>query len=198
MKNIFKFLGIAVLACGMMVSCGKDNPEEGTDTTPVTPPAPQRSFTVTYGSTNLDITSFQAIDKTAEGYLTVYGYENGEQNSRFVQGFLESTVVANATYESTGGDVMNYRDPSVTYYDADGVLSRDGSVGTYYGHYTIPATFIENVTAIDLNALTMSANWTAKVILLADYVANQGNMDACAQTDFSGNINNMTWVWKQQ
>ena len=85
MKNIFKFLGIAVLACGMMVSCGKDNPEEGTDTTPVTPPAPQRSFTVTYGSTNLDITSFQAVNHSDEGYLTVYGYESGEQNSRFVQ-----------------------------------------------------------------------------------------------------------------
>lgn len=198
MKNIFKFLGIAVLACGMMVSCGKDNPEEGTDTTPVTPPAPQRSFTATFGSTNLDITSFQAVNHSDEGYLTVYGYENGEQNSRFVQGFLEATVVANGTYESTGGDVMNYRDPSVTYYDADGVLSRDGSAATYYGHYTIPESFIENVTAIDLNALTMSANWTAKVILLSDYVANQGNMDACAQTDFSGNINNMTWVWKQQ
>ena len=195
MKNIFKFLGIALMASAMMVACDKTN-EESTDTTPVTPPAPQSSFVVSFNNAEMTVTDFQAIDKTSEGYITVYGYESNAQNSRFVQGFLESSVIADATYQSTGGDIMNYRDPSQTYYDADGVLNRSGEAGTYYAHYTLPETFVENVTAVDLNALTMSANWTATVITLDEYVSNNGATDLCTQYPFSGVITNMTWTWR--
>ena len=45
MKNIFKFFGIAVLACGLMVACGKEN-NDPTDSTPDTPDNPQPTYSV--------------------------------------------------------------------------------------------------------------------------------------------------------
>ena len=192
MKNIFKFMGIALMACSLTVACGSDENDDNNNEEPQN----TASFVVTLDNENMQVTEFLAVDHTAEGYLTVYGYESADQNSRFVQGFLESTVVSDATYESTSGDIMQFKDPANTYYDADGILSQEGQPGTYYNHYTKPATFIENVTAVDLNALTMSANWTAKIVMLSDAVA-AGSFDAAPEHDFSGNINNMTWAWAQ-
>lgn len=193
MKNIFKFMGIALMACSLtFVSCSNDDDDT---TTPDNPQGNTASFVVTLDGATMQVTDFQAIDHTDEGYLTVYGYESADQNSRFVRGFLESTVVSGATNESTG-DYINFCDPANTYYDADGIFSQEGQPGTYYNHYTKPATFVENVTAIDLNALTMSANWTAKVVMLADAAAAM-SFEGIPEVDFSGNINNMTWAWAE-
>ena len=188
MKNIFKVMGVALLACSMiMVSCKKD--ENGDE--PENPT--QSSFTFNFNNQNRTVTEFLADDHTDEGYLTVYGYETASQNSCFVQGFLEATVIANGTYQSTGGDIMQFRDPSYTYTDDQGILGDAGDV--YWGWNTVQSSFIENVTAVDLNALTMSANWTAKVFAIEDYIAAGGSTPNNL-IDFTGNINNMAWTWK--
>jgi hypothetical protein len=136
-----------------------------------------------------------AVDKTAEGYITLYGYKNASagQNDIFVQGFLESSVVSGATYESTDGDIMNYRDPNIIFTDTENLLGQ-GAGGQFWGIATVPSTFVENITAVDLNALTMSGNWSAKTVLLEDY-AEAGSFDGLTQTDFTGNMVNMTWTW---
>lgn len=54
MKNIFKFMGIALMAGAMMVACNPDTPEPE-DTTPDTPtPQPTVSAKVTFGSVSWD------------------------------------------------------------------------------------------------------------------------------------------------
>lgn len=192
MKNIFKLLGIAALACSMMVACGPDETEVP-DPTPTPDPQPQSRFVINFDGVETAVIDYQAVDHTDEGYLTVYGYttENG-QNGIFTMGYLESTVVANATYQSTSGDIMNYRDPNKTYYDAESVLGNEPA--TYWGWVSQSSTFIENVTAVDLNTLTMSANWTVNVVDIADYIANQG-FDGCTAHPFTGEMLNATWAW---
>lgn len=184
MKNIFKFMGVALLACSMiMVSCKKDD-----DTN-------ESKMSVKHGTTAFDAASVLAVDKTAEGYITLYGYKNASagQNDIFVQGFLESSVVSGATYESTDGDIMNYRDPNIIFTDTENLLGQ-GAGGQFWGIATVPSTFVENITAVDLNALTMSGNWSAKTVLLEDY-AEAGSFDGLTQTDFTGEMVNMTWTW---
>lgn len=48
MKNIFKMMGVALMACSLMVACGPKDPEENNDTTPVDPPAPSYSVTINW------------------------------------------------------------------------------------------------------------------------------------------------------
>ena len=193
MKNIFKFLGIAVLACGMMVACGGNDPEENTDTTPVTPPAPQSSFTVNFDGQSWEAVQFLAVDHSDEGYVTVYGYKTnqGEQGI-YVNGFLETTP-GNYDYEGTGGDIINYRDPAVIFVDTDNFLGQ-GEGKAFWGYYTIPSSFAEVVTACDLNALTMSASWSANVIMLEDY-ATTGDMTQCTNYPLSGEMVNAAFTW---
>lgn len=186
MKNIFKFMGIALMACSLtMVSCSKDE-EGGSDT-------PNASFSATLGSETMTVIDFKAADHSDEGYLTVYGYESTANDSRFVQGFLETTP-GTYDYQGTEGDIMNWRDPSYIYTDTEGVLGEAGS--QYWGYNTNPSSFQEIVTAVDLNALTMSATWTAEVFHIEDYIA-AGGMDGIEMIPFSGSINNMTWTWAE-
>ena len=44
MKNIFKLMGVALMACSLMVACGSDENEDPVDTTPVTPPTHPTNF----------------------------------------------------------------------------------------------------------------------------------------------------------
>lgn len=196
MKNIFKFFGFAVLACSMMVACGGDEENPGNEPGNDNPPAPQSSFVFNFDGDDYTVIDFQAVNHSDEGYLTVYGYTTNQgQSGIFTQGFLESTVIANGTYESTLGDIMNFRDPNMTYYDAEGILdNQNHQPATYWGWASEGSTFVENVTAIDLNARTMSANWTVNVVALEDYVNNQGYA-GCTGHPFTGEIINSTWAW---
>lgn len=187
MKNIFKFMGVALLACSMiMVSCKKDDENSN-----------ESKLSVKHGTTAFDAASVMAVDYSAEGYLTLYGYKSASagQNDIFVQGFLESSVVSGATYESTEGDIMNYRDPNIIFTDTENLIGQ-GAGGQFWGILTVPSTFVENITAIDLNALTMSGNWSAKTVLTEDYAENGVSFDGLTQmTDFTGEMVNMTWTW---
>ena len=194
MKNIFKFLGIALMASAMMVACGDKENTDGTDTTPVTPPAPTSSFTMNFDGTAYTIIDFQAVDHTSDGYITVYGYTTAQgENGIYTNGFLEATVVSNATYQSTGGDIMNFRDPSFIYVDVDGLLGDPNT--SYWGWNCSSSTFVENVTAVDLNALTMSANWTVQVFSITDYIDANGDLSGVTLHPFTGEMVNAKWTW---
>ncbi|MBP5663803.1 MAG: hypothetical protein J6X16_05995 [Bacteroidales bacterium] len=199
-----KFLGIALLACGLMfTSCKKDdktanngnndqteNPGDGGQTTP-------DGTTIKFNGTSWTAAAIEAIDFTAESYLTLYIEKTAGCSSQysdiFVQGFLESVPVTNATYQSTSGDIMNYRDPNYIYTDEDGILGDAG--GTYWGWNTVQSSFVENVTAVDLNALTMSANFTANVFDIVDYIAAGGAIPSNLYP-LEGTLKNASWSWR--
>lgn len=204
-----KFLGIALLACGLMfTSCKKDNPKP-TDNTSETPggggetpgggggETPANGATISFNGGSWVAANVEGVDRTSDDYITFYiektsGCSNN-QSDVFLQGFLESVVCSNATYESTGGDVMHYRDPNFTYTDNDNALGQ-GAGQVFWGWSVATSTFVENITAVDLNALTMSGNFSEQVYSLEDYVANglqvPSNTYPC-----TGTLNNMSWSW---
>lgn len=209
-----RFLGIALLACGMMfTSCKKDdttannnnnsgqseNPGGGGGTNPgggggqTTPDG----ATITFNGTTWTAAAVNAVDHSDEGYLTLYVEKTAgcsqQYNDVFMLGFLESTPVSDATYQSTNGDLMNYRDPNFTYTDNDNALGQ-GAGQTFWGWSVATSTFVENVTAIDLNAQTMSGNFSEQIYSLEDYVA--AGLQVPSNTyPCTGTLKNMTWTW---
>lgn len=207
-----KFLGIALLACGMMfTSCKKDdttannnnnsgqseNPGGGGGTNPgggggqTTPDG----TTITFNGSTWTAANLGAVDHTSDNYLTFIIEKTSGCSSQatdtYLQGFMESVVIADATYESTEGDCMSYYDPSYIYTDNDGVLGDAG--GQYWGWNAYKQSFVENVTAVDLNALTMSANFTEDVFDIVDYINAGGLPDNMYQ--LKGTMTNAHWTW---
>ena len=75
---------------------------------------------------------------------TVKALVASSQEDIYTNGFLECVPVSGATYESTGGDIMHYRDPNYTFTDDQGLLGDPGT--TYWGYNTLSNTFLENIT----------------------------------------------------
>ena len=158
-------------------------------------PVLQGSTTVSFNGNSWNAANMTAYDKTAEGYLYAEFYKvaNSEENI-YCDGFLEITP---GNYDfATNQDIMNYRDPNYTYYDAAGILDENGEVYTYWGWNTNSSSFQESVTAVDLNALTMSGSWSAEVFSIEDYVTYLQNGTMPDMKPFSGTITNMPWTWK--
>lgn len=178
MKNIFKFLSIALVAGAMMVACEKD-PENGTtDTTGNTPVNPQpqpqeRGVNVTFGSetwTAGDVTAIYGTVQAGWSAFQVTAYkETGalpafmllsklEQGSQTVNAIIET--VSDTTY----GDytaVTGYDNEYVNlqYYDSQEALQYTQGQRGDYG--MLNATV--NVTAYDATAMTLTANVTAQM-----------------------------------
>ena len=196
MKNIFKFLGLAVLACGMMVACGNDTPEEGNDTTPVNPnpPAPQESYKINYLS-EWEVGATAWLDHTDENYLTIYAWKSADDamvtqgfSDVLIYGFMES-VPGESDYTASAGDCMNLTDPTSTfYYEGDD----NNEAGNYYKYTTATtkSTFVENVTSFDANTMRYTATWAEQYMDVEAYLA--GNE---VYGEMTGTIVNYPVVW---
>ena len=88
MKNIFKFMGIALLAGGLMVACNHEETEEPdttpTDTTPVTPPAPQSSVDITWGGEAQTIGIVDAYKYSSGSTVFILNAAQGLENGNYV------------------------------------------------------------------------------------------------------------------
>ena len=155
---------------------------------------PQNEAKITFNGNSWVAANAIGIDMTAEDWIYFYFFKvASSQNDPYCEGPLESVPVANATYESTGGDNMSYRDPNHTYVDVDGVLGQGAGV-EYWGWQSITSTFVENITAVDLNALTISGDWSVQVGDVATY-AETGDWGTLKP--FTGKMTNATWTMQQ-
>lgn len=201
MKNIFKIMGIAVLACGMMVACNKpeeDNNNNNNDNGGGNnnQQEQQDGFFVTMKGATWQAVDFLAryTEETEQydAYLTLEAYKTADDDSPYVKGFLQASVVSGATYNSTGGDYITYTDPNDIYVDSEGILSRDGQPGQYYNFAPDVSSFVENITAIDVNATKISGDWKINYVDIPTYIANQGSY-AGAQ-EMKGVMRNAVWT----
>ena len=201
MKKIFKLMAVAMIAVSLptFVACSSDDEE---DDTPDNPQPQAGAYTINFNGNSWNAAGdVAAVDHTDEAYLTLYAYQDATEAANqtnpqqcmnpVVFGFLESTVCSNATYESTAGDCM-------TYYDANYIYTSDGTdgleAGSYYKYNVIKSSFTENVTAIDLTALYISANWNEQVFDIVQYLANQGESYGTTMP-LTGNLDNVHWTW---
>ena len=191
MKNIFKFFGIAVLACGMMVACGDKNEGDNTDTTPDTPTPAASVYTINYqGTWQPGATYF--IDHTDQNYMTIYAWKSADDylvtsgnSDVLIVGFME-TVVGEFDYAGTQ-DRMELSDPTTFYYEGD----EDNEAGNYFKYQADPSTFIENVTAFDANTLRYSATWAEQYYDVEEY-ATAGTVNYAEMT---GTFQNFQITW---
>ncbi|MCR5445062.1 MAG: hypothetical protein K6E96_05215 [Bacteroidales bacterium] len=201
MKNIFKFLSIALMAGAMMVACG-DDPVEPTDTTPDTPqpPAPQQaSYKVTYpqGEAAWEPGANVFVDHTADNYMTIYTWKSADDYmvtqspaDIMLNGFMETVACTDATNESTDGDCMNLYDPThLFHYDGDD----QNEAGDYLKYSTsgLEATFVETVTSFDANTMRYNANW-AQQYMDVEALATTG---AQSYGEMSGVFTNFPIEW---
>lgn len=166
MKNIFRILSVALVAGSMLfVACGKEDdpvtptpsnptdttstPTTPTDTTPVNPPAPAAPIVVTLDGTATEYTIFmgavdgdELISVIAENAAAVSDTTN--MNYIYIWG---RKTVGTFPYDATA------QNPWIQIYEASAVAWTSGSAGAVG----------ETVTAVDLNAHTLTATFTGSV-----------------------------------
>lgn len=133
-------------------------------------------------------------DYTSDGYITFVIFKTANSaDDVYLQGFLESTPCQGATYESTGGDYFKYYDANNTWVDEDGALGQGAGV-EFYRYNAVAESFVENINAVDLNALTINATWSEDIFDIANYAA-AGGADYGQTWPLTGEMNNSAWTW---
>ncbi len=205
MKNIFKFMGLALVAGSLLfTACKKDEPETN-DTTPATPAS---SFKVTFGEASWEAAGTIFTYTTQQGstldqnYLILYGFKNAndatamlggsQATEAYVSGTL-TTTPGSYTYQTSGGDVVSYTIPGdVVYYEGD----ENNEAGNYMRWQTISSTFIENITECDVTARKMSATFSVDQYDIENLI-NSGMTDYGEITKLNGTIDNYSWTWME-
>lgn len=184
MKNIFKVMGVALLACSMvMVSCKKDDENDNNVT---------EGIVINMDGENWTPVDFYGQDYPAgttqsgtpyDAFIAVEMYKTTAADSPYLEGTLQAAVCSGATYQSTAGDIIEYR-------DENDIFQYQGQ--NYWNFIADQNSFVENVTAVDLNACKMSANWTENYNSAEGYVATQTFPKV-----MNGTITNATWTVAQ-
>ncbi len=208
MKNIFKFLGIALLASSMLIACGKDNEEDNngnnpTDTTPVTP-QPQTSAKVTLGTISWDAAIAEVFTGNYEQYSLneYYLYKTSQQEFPFIEMMMQATPgTYNVTAELGQADGYTYYGwqsmdiYDINYFEANVFQSQTSSGQTVYRGDWRPVSAELTVTSFDLNSLTASYNLTATMYDFAswyqDLVTNAEDADT---KDLTVAVNNYVFT----
>ena len=180
MKNIFKFFGVAVLACGLMVACGKEN-NDPTDSTPDTPDNPQPTYSVNINWDGADQTLGWKDAYQSTQVAEVFWFEGAKamngQNLEF-PAFYIPFYNGNAGmypaflyrfYELDGEDTIWHSGNSMYPLEVfnEGGLTVEGTTIGDYQLYNHRYTAMPNVT-FDATALTLSVEVP---VIMADYAA---------------------------
>ena len=146
--------------------------------------------TVSFQGNTWIAASISAVDFTSEGYLTFYIFKTaGDQNDVYLRGWLENTP-GNYNYDSTG-DYFLMCDNNNLWIDEDGIIGDSGS--SYYHWQVDKRTFVEHITAVDLNNKTINATWSEELFSIEDYV-NGGGYNFTTYP-LTCHMVNATWTW---
>ena len=204
MKNIFKLMGIAVLACGMMVACNKPEEEDNNNNNNNNNNQQEQTnkLTISFNGTTWDAKASIFVNENQngpfEGYLYFYAFKDASDataitsgsnpSNAYVDGFLETTV-GQFDYQSSQGDYVEYVDPTdIYYYSGDD----QNAAGNYLRWNCVKDSFVENITAVDLNALTMSCTFSCDHFDLEQYEA-AGGQSYGTLTTMNGEMKSFHW-----
>lgn len=173
-----------------------DNPREITVTADAqytaTFQASAGKTTISFRGNSWDAANLLGVDYSDDNYLAYYIFKTAnDQEDVYLLGWLQSNT-GSYDYNSSEGDYFKYYDPTDLWTDEDNVLGQ--GVGDYYRWTPISETFVENITAIDLNELTISATWSEDCFDVEQYVA--ANLEDYGTTyTLNGNMNRTSWEW---
>ena len=190
MTKYFKLLGVALIATSLaLVSCKEDpqgtddpgivNPEPEPDPDPEPPTTDPNTVNVTFGSDSYQPAISAAAYSAANGY---YGFislkDQSSSATNRIQFYSAATTVGSANgtlaaFLDWGSEILMCE----YFLVEEDLVTFDGQ--TYHGDYwakTVTAT----ISAIDLNALTLSVNVNAEMVNVWDIVDAEGYFDAAA------------------
>ena len=184
MKNIFKLMGVALMACSLMVACGKDEPE----------PTPEEQIAdgmnVTFGEDSWAAGDLQC------GYYESYGAilfagSKVENSMPMFNSIVYATTTG--TYTATAGaDGFLPDDADIyvcEYYQRTGLTDGTNNYGDWWA-----AEVTLNIKAVDLTALTVTAVFEGTMLdAAAAYLEEYGqtgipNAPRCAFKATFGNV----------
>lgn len=157
MKNIFKFLSIALVAGAMMVACNPDNENGNTDTTPVNPqPQPQPatpSASATFAGAEYNFPVQTGMYVASYGISAFDFFTSGGSITEGMPGCeiytsLTSAGQGSATLDVSGSRPVLDGDPSVLEFYMNTYLS--DQQGYAYGDWWGETAEI-NMTAFDMD-----------------------------------------------
>lgn len=182
MKKFFRFFAMAAIAGSLMVACSDDDDDDAD--------IANGAYEITMNGSNWTVAEFYAqwneggvIEESGEEYdpyIAVEMCKTSAEDSPYISGSLAAAVISNGTYQSTHGDYMQYRDDN-DLYEYQGQ--------SYYNFVPNKQSFVENITAIDLNACKLSGNWTENYNDCEGYIAN-----GSFPYTMTGKMNNSQWT----
>ena len=185
MKNIFKLMGVALIASTMLLaSCGKEGNDDNNDNgdNSGNNPTPAKSVaTVTYGLDTWNVTDFGAAAKN--GVLTGHLYKSDNDNDPMVE-MNFGTSIGTYTYNNNGYYLLYIADTN------DYIL--DPATYKYYPRHQ-PYSTKHTISAIDLSNSTISATVEAQVYDRQAYLDNDSNINESMITDVNINLENAKW-----
>lgn len=169
MKNIFKLMGIALLASSMiLVSCKKDE-ENNENNNNNNEPTVTNGIKVTFGDVNWTAADILGEEYASYGLLSIGAFKDYESSvAPFVQGYLPNAVRSATHGQGDYYYFFYYENDNDVTIDDDGSLS--GTAGAELPNWQPRQGFAENVTAIDMNAMTISATAEGTLFYLPDYI----------------------------
>lgn len=180
MKNIFKVMGVALLACSMvMVSCKKDDDKESSNI--------PDGIKVTF-----DGTTWNGNINGCASYGTALQFSAAETEGEFpmYDEAIQTTEVGSnhATANTTNGGLDNQTYAWVEYYQSTYLV--DGS-NNYYGDWW-GAEVNTEITAIDLTALTVSAKMNGTMFSAAEAFVSGVGVAAAPHAPYSATFGNVS------
>lgn len=190
MKNIFKFMGVALIACSLiMVSCKKDDENSSNDSTPVTPgpgPQPQQgSYTLQLDNESINWGYVDAKAYESEGTWAMASFQAAVSMTSESANFPYFVTVFYAGNTQSGTAVMALCDffenasyATELYYET----ALQASSG-YMGDYQLDDITNYDFGTFDATAHTLTCNYS---LVFYDYMGWQHALEAaCAAHDMT-------------
>lgn len=134
--------------------------------------------TVTFQNKSWKAADIINTNSPSSNYLQLEIHKTAnDDNDIFLLGTITKEV-GKHTFESSQGDYFTYIDPNQTWVDEEGVIiDQNGAAhpGTkYYVWQVAENSFVEKITAIDINAKTIDAEWSENLFSIYDYIEHNG------------------------
>lgn len=151
----------------------------------------QAGGSYSFNGTNYTVNTFYGSYKTDSepAYISVALLQDVNDNTvPYCQGFMNAALGTD-TYEDYENRI-EIKDATAVFSDPDGSLT--GQAGTYYKYGfqpTIGSTFTETITAIDINAMTISATAVTAMLDVEAFVTTGETI----LENLVVNLSSMTW-----
>ena len=183
MKNIFKVMGVALLACSMvMVSCKKDDDKDGGSSI-------TEGINVTFDGQNWTAAENDCGYYSGAGAIVLSGAQNEGQYFPSFGEALYATATGSWTESTTDGSFAQDATHVYCEYYEETALTNQAQTVIYGDWWALQAT--TEITNIDLTALTVSAKANGTMFNAAEAYLDGTGIDGASTANYSATFGNV-------